>query len=255
MSYDVVIIGGGPAGLSCAKITSGYGLKTLVIERKSAIGEKVCAGGITWNGLIKKFPSYNAEKEFKTQFIQSKFQRTSLSSPSPIIATINREKFGRHMARIARDSGAIIRTSCQVTSIRDTDISILNKKNGVSETIRYKYLVGADGSSSIVRRYLKIPVNHFGIGINYHIPGEYDEMEWHFDSSLFANGYAWIFPHATTVSVGAYVDAKNMKATQLKRNLLEWARDRGFMLANYSTTAEIINFDFKGWQFNNIFLA
>ena len=66
--YDVIIVGAGPAGLSCAEITAKHGASTLVIERKKRIGEKVCAGGITWNGLINKLNDIS-ERSFSTQHI------------------------------------------------------------------------------------------------------------------------------------------------------------------------------------------
>ena len=69
MAYDIVIVGGGPAGLACARTASGRGIRTLLIERKKTIGKKVCAGGITWNGLIQKIPGFTAEKEFPSQFL------------------------------------------------------------------------------------------------------------------------------------------------------------------------------------------
>ena len=38
MDYDVVVIGGGPAGLAAAKTASDYSAKTLLIEREGALG-------------------------------------------------------------------------------------------------------------------------------------------------------------------------------------------------------------------------
>ena len=69
MSYDVIIVGAGPGGLACAEITASQGLKTLVLERKTIIGKKVCAGGVTWNGLVKKIPIDLFERQFDTQLI------------------------------------------------------------------------------------------------------------------------------------------------------------------------------------------
>ena len=85
--YDVIIIGAGPGGLTCARITAGFGLKTLVLERNETIGKKVCAGGITWNGLIKTLPEDISERQFCRQHIFTRFQRTSVTAPTPIIAT------------------------------------------------------------------------------------------------------------------------------------------------------------------------
>jgi len=256
MSYDIIIVGAGPAGLACANIAAYRGMKTLVVERKEKIGGKVCAGGITWNGLIKKFPGFAPEKEFPSQFLYAKFQQAKITADTPIIATINRRQFGLYMADLSRNAGAEIRTSCLVRAIDNNTITVVTGDNRNVEKIKYSYLVGADGSSSLVRRYLGIPVNFSGVGINYQVPGEFSNMQWHFDSTLFGNGYAWVFPHSDTASVGAYADAKIMRPARLKKNLLEWAGKTGYCVKNSAPSAEFINYDYRGWRFReNIFLA
>ena len=255
MIYDIIVIGAGPAGLACARAAAGNGFKVLVIERCRTIGKKVCAGGITWNGLMQKIPGYAADREFPRQYIYSKFQRAEVISETPVIATVNRVKLGLYMAGLARESGAEIRTSSVVNSISANEISVIDKSCNETERIQYKYLVGADGSSSMVRRYLGIPLCYTGVGINYQIPGDYQKMEWHLDSSLFHNGYGWVFPHAGTVSVGAYVDRNCMKPSLLKANLLQWADQRGISLTAGKIGADYISFDYRGWRFKNIFLA
>ncbi len=80
-------------------------------------------------------------------------------------------------------------------------------------------------------------------------------MEWHLDSGLFASGYAWVFPHQDSVSVGAYVDGRVMKAKQLQDNLIKWSAKSGYPLSGHKSEAEYINFDFRGYRFNNIFLV
>ncbi len=258
MAYDIIIVGGGPAGLACARTAAERGMRALVIERKRTVGKKVCAGGITWNGLIQKLPGFSAEKTFPSQYLFSKFQRAKITSKTPIIATVDRQKLGQYMANIVQNSGAEIRTSCLLKTL-DTDrseVTLLCKETGSVEKIKYKYLVGADGASSLVRRHLGIPVDLTGVGINYQIPGEFSKMQWHFDGNLFGNGYAWVFPHAATASIGAYASTKVIKPALLKQNFLQWAEKAGFCLDKSTPTAEIINFDYRGWRFKgNVFLA
>jgi flavin-dependent dehydrogenase len=254
MSFDVIIVGAGPGGLACAEITAAQGLKTLVLERKWTIGKKVCAGGVTWNGLVKKVPINIFERQFDTQYILTRSQKVSVSALTPIIATVNRVKLGQQMSHKALQAGAEIRLGCQVTSINGNELIFLDKTTKKLEQQNFTYLVGADGSSSLVRRHLGLPVHDIGIGINYQIPGNYPQMEWHLDSSLFSSGYSWVFPHQETVSVGAYVDARVMKAKRLKENLLQWGEKSGYPLSDYKGEAEYINFDYRGYHFNNIFL-
>lgn len=255
MPFDVIIVGAGPGGLACAEIIASQGLKTLVLERKKIIGKKVCAGGVTWNGLVKKVPIDIFEKQFDTQYIFTRFQKAIVSAPTPIIATVNREKLGQLMSHKALQAGAVIRLSCQVTSITGNVLTFLDTTTQKIEHHKFTYLVGADGSSSFVRRHLGLPVHDIGVGINYQLSGNYPHMEWYLDSALFASGYSWVFPHNETVSIGAYVDARVMKAKKLQENLLKWGEHSGYSLSGHKGEAEFINFDYRGYHFNNIFLV
>ncbi len=255
MFYDVIIIGAGPGGLACATAAASHGLTTLVVERKKTLGRKVCAGGITWNGLLKKIPFDISEKQFAKQQVFTRFQQICVSSPTPIIATVNREKLGQKMALQAVQAGVEIRLGYQVISIDSQNLLCEDRATGKKEQLTFTSLVGADGSSSLVRRALGLAISDIGIGINYQVPGDYPEMQWHLDSSLFANGYAWVFPHRDTASIGAYVDSKRMKASILKTNLLTWGDKYGYPLRRHKASAELINFDFRGWHFGNIFLV
>ncbi len=255
MRYDVVIVGAGPAGLSCAGILAKNNRKVLVLERKERPGPKVCAGGITWSGLIQRIPASLAERCFSQQHISTRLQQLVISSSDPIIATVNREKLGRYMAAQAVSSGAEIRTSTLVKQIFKDSLVFSDQPSGKEEKVFFTHLVGADGSNSLVRRYLQLPVEYFGIGINYQIPGTMARMEWHLDSSLFFNGYSWIFPHDDTVSIGAYAYARSMKARNLQQALVKWASGRGICLDGSRAAAENISFDYRGWRFGNVFLA
>lgn len=255
MHYTVVIAGAGPAGLTCAKILADNRFDVLVLERKPVVGPKVCAGGITWSGLINRIPGQLEEKRFLTQHIVTRLQRATVSEHEPIIATVNRKKLGQHMARVASHAGAKIKTSCQIQQIRKNSLTYLDKATRAKSMVTFDYLVGADGSSSLVRRFLELPVEKMGIGINYQIPRYLHAMEWHLSRNHFGSGYGWIFPHSDTASIGAYADSKSMQAQQLQRGLLDWAATKGFDLSRYKPQAEYINYDYRGWKFDNIFLA
>ncbi len=255
MHYSAVIVGAGPGGLACAKKLAKHGVSVIVIERKPEIGSKVCAGGITWSGLIGLVPRELIERSFPQQHIKTRFQRIRISSPTPIIATVNRKKLGQCMANEAESAGASFLTSSYLQSIEKNTVKVLNKTTGKVRTFSFDYLIGADGSQSVVRKYLKVPSEKAGIGINFQISQIRKNMEWHLNTTYFLNGYGWIFPHGDTTSIGAYVDKEVMPARLLKENLLKWGADHGINLQSEKCAAELINYDYQGWDFGNIFLV
>lgn len=48
-SFDVIIVGAGPAGLKCAETLGNSKYKVLLLEKNSEIGPKVCAGALSDN--------------------------------------------------------------------------------------------------------------------------------------------------------------------------------------------------------------
>ena len=149
----------------------------------------------------------------------------------------------------AEKAGAIIETASPVISINRDSLQTRHEK------IVFKYLVGADGSSSLVRRFLGLPVERTGIGLNLFLPGKSEHMEWHLNTKMFSTGYAWIFPHAATTSVGAYVYRRSMTAKSLKNNFFKWLDHRGSAKKNLKIQAYSINFDYRGLCFKNFFLV
>lgn len=247
-SFTVIIIGAGPGGLTAAKILAEHGYDVLVLEKKSIVGPKVCGGGITWDGLIKRVPDNLIEGAFPEQHIRSNYQQTVIKAAEPIVATIRREVLGKWMYQQACNAGAEIHTSCQVYKITPATVE-------TSEGIyRYQYLLGADGSSSIVRRFLKLSTERIGVGIHFTVPGNFANMEWHLNDSFFQNGYSWIFPFRDMASIGVYGIRPYNNPKQMLNSLKRWAELRQISTDGLKPKAGLINFDYRGWHFNNIML-
>ncbi len=81
--YDVIIIGAGPSGASCAKILVEKGLNILVIEEKKLPRFKCCSGMYSTRALniIRKYYNEIPEKFWckKNRFVRFFCQRNSKS--------------------------------------------------------------------------------------------------------------------------------------------------------------------------------
>lgn len=197
--YDVIIVGAGPAGLSCAEVLAKGGKSVLVLEKNKKIGPKICAGGLSAKVVEDNFLSLqdtdNIFYSLKLHF--SKISKKLIDS-NPLVATIDRCKLGKIMLEKAIKSGAEVRTETKVKEIKENAIII----NG--QEIKFNYLVGADGSNSVVRKFLKIKTEKMLISLQYIIPQKtqkFKEMEYFFNSKI-SNCYFYIFPHKDYTIVG-----------------------------------------------------
>ncbi len=247
----IVIVGAGPAGLSCAAVLAQAGLDVTVIEKKSRIGGKICAGGITWNGQLQNIPDRLLQRKFYSLQIITPRQRVRLCSKEPMLATVNRRELGQFMLDKAESAGASIISGCRVKDIEDDRVKCLH--NGREISLPYSILVGADGAGSIVRRHLGLPMKRYGLGVNFQLPVSCPEMQWHFVPNYFKNGYAWIFPHRQMVSVGAYVH--HLPPKLVIKNLVNWAAAQSLAAGKVKPEIERISYDYWGWNFGRIFLA
>lgn len=251
--FDVVIVGAGPAGLSCAKQLGNSNLKVLLAERNSVIGPKVCAGGLTGKSIkTLNLPDELVEYTYNKINIFNKNKSFYLEDDADFAYTIDRKKLGQwQLKQLDEFSNIEVRTNYRISEITKDYVVINGKKIG------YKFLVGADGSSSLVRRYLKLTTEKIGIGIQYIIPTtKYKDFEIYFDSNLFSAWYAWIFPHSNYVSIGCGGDPKTISSKQLRKNFSAWLKKHDIDVSKGKYEAFPINGDYKKHLFNrNIYLA
>jgi len=213
--YDVVIIGAGPAGLACAEKLAKTDKKVLLLEQNKIIGPKVCAGGLLIRGSdYPDLPDKLLEYKYKRAIFHTPFNKTIIKLNKDFICTIDRKILGQWQLTKFKKTNVTIKTKSRVTEIRKNHVIINN-----SEKIKFDYLVGADGSTSIVRKYLGLKTNDLGISIQYIIPTKkYKNLEIFYDSKLFYLWYAWIFPHRNYVSIGCACDPRFLSSKKLRKN-------------------------------------
>jgi len=251
-SFDVIIVGAGPAGLKCAETLGNSKYKVLLLEKNSEIGPKVCAGGLTgkdieYLNLPKDLIDFHYD-EIKFHINNSKFE---LKNKNNFAFTIDRKNLGQwQLKKLKKFKNIKVKTSAKVSKIEKDFIIVNNNK------ISYKFLVGADGSSSIVKRHLGIKSKEVDIAIQYIIPSKkYKEFEIFFNSKLFSAWYAWIFPHKDYVSIGCGCNPKILSSKDLTKNFNDWLKKNQIDISNAKYEAFMIDFDYQGYQFENIFLV
>ncbi|MBM9537596.1 NAD(P)/FAD-dependent oxidoreductase [Desulfobulbus alkaliphilus] len=251
---EILVVGAGPGGLACATHLARNGARVVLAERRTTLGDKVCAGGITWGGLIRLVPADLIERAFPEQHIFTRRQHVTLREKNPIVATVNRQRLGQWMADEARSAGVTLLTNARVHSLSD-ERALIEMGQGRHTVVHFEHLVGADGSNSLIRRFVGLQSTLMGTGLNCMLPRQAERMEWHLETNRFKYGYGWIFPHAQTTSIGAYIGGSALPAVLLKQRLLSWADNQGFSIDPGAIRAGRVNFDYQGMRFGRIWLV
>ncbi len=245
--YDVIIIGAGPAGLSCAIELQKSGKSVLLIEKNKEIGHKVCAGGLTTKIESLNISLNVCDVLFSSVKINFAGKEKTVSGDKPFVGTIDRIKFGRMLLN-KLSKKVEIKTGETVARIDSKFVEVGSQK------IKYEYLVGADGSSSTVRKFLGLSNDKFVLALQYILPREFKNLELFFDAYLFGLGYAWVFPHKGYTSIGCGQDEKFIKKSELLNNFKKWLKKKKIEIKDAELQGGIINFDYQGFEFGNKFL-
>ncbi|EKE11044.1 MAG: dehydrogenase (flavoprotein) [uncultured bacterium] len=255
--YDVVIVGAGPGGLRCAEVLGASGKNVLIIEKNEMIGPKICAGGLTRKAISYLhnigMPEDIIENTFDGIVFRKGGMRTRINFGSIFLYTINRKNLGQwQLGKLHDMKNVAVSSGTMVTKITKEHVII-----GKSQKIQYDFLVGADGSNSIVRRFLGIPTKRLGVAYQYIMPlsKKFSDIEIIFESNLFHAWYAWIFPYAKTLSIGTGYFPKIMPAEKSKKKFMKWLDKEKISIENVPMEAHPINCDYRGHHFGNVFLA
>ncbi|PIW31648.1 MAG: geranylgeranyl reductase, partial [Nitrosopumilales archaeon CG15_BIG_FIL_POST_REV_8_21_14_020_37_12] len=109
--YDVVVVGGGPAGSSAAYEAAKNGVKVALLEKEETIAETVRTSGVTWIQNIKEFgipdDCFNPIRNFS---FCSPNNEVTISDTVPRAAVLDVRKTYRWLAEQAKNQGADIFT-------------------------------------------------------------------------------------------------------------------------------------------------
>jgi flavin-dependent dehydrogenase len=247
-SYDVAIIGGGPAGSTAATLLSKAGRRVIVLERdkfpRFHIGESLLPFSMqTFTrlglqeklraGFLEKFGGEIAEaggeKAAKFYFKDGFGSRTDRSYQ------VTRSKFDKMLLDHAAESGAEVREETLVENVdfdrdgamlslrRDARSRVLGRaKARLSENIRARYVVDASGRNSVIGNKFKLKKSYQHLqklSLFAHYEGL--EREEGIDATLTRmvrtlQSWFWVIPlENDRTSIGVVLEAADFKSSGL----------------------------------------
>ncbi|MCS7284145.1 MAG: geranylgeranyl reductase family protein [Hydrogenobacter thermophilus] len=224
--YDLVVVGGGPAGSSCAYHASKNGLKVLLLEKHKVPRFKLCAGCLSkrisshlpdgWEKLVLNrirggVLGYSNKESFE------------LLTDREIAYIVDRAEFDAFLLEKAQEEGVEVLQECEVLSIEANSgkCKVITSKG----SFYADFLVGADGFYSTVAKALGYKKSKFFKSLEFFTFGDLVEKVI-IDIGWVKRGYAWVFPKGDRLSVGIAC----REGGDLSKNLFEYAKTRGIKI-------------------------
>lgn len=202
--WDVLIVGGGPAGLAAAEAAAKLNVRAVVLERQNEIGYPVHTSGGSWIRDMKALaiPENLYHPATKVVFV-SPHREVSLHYNPAVACVLDVRGVYQFLAGRAIAAGASIRMrhTVETTIVEDGRVQGVTAKNHVSERISVRAPVTIDASGFSrhvgVRTEMGGAFHRYGYGAEYdmyapHYPQ--DELFLIMGSKYAPRGYAWAFP-------------------------------------------------------------
>jgi len=230
--FDLVVVGGGPAGSVSAKTAAEKGGKTLLLEKDRDFGIPVrCAEGI---GL--EYLSLFIEPSNK--WIDNSLEKVRMHAPNGKEvhiylgeqgAIVNRKVFDFELALLASKHGAHVRNRCCVTMMQRENggLRLEFEHYGKKYTVKAPLVIGADGVESRIGRWAGLKTNIPPIDIEssfqyvlHHKNIDVQYCDFFFGEYIAPGGYIWVFPKGENLAnVGIGVAASRTKNRSAKELL------------------------------------
>lgn len=218
-TFDVVVVGGGPAGSTAATDLAAEGLSVLLLDKAGRI--KPCGGAIPPQ-LVKEFgipDSLIVARVTAARMVSPAAQSVDMPIENGFVAMVDREQFDEWLRQRAVTAGARRIDGHFDRLSRDKDgTSLVHYRlagegpASVEHIVRARAVIGADGARSAVARQCIRGADRMRYVAAYHeiirspeaTGGGFDaaRCDVYYQGKLSPDFYAWIFPHGATTSIG-----------------------------------------------------
>ncbi|MEW6441778.1 MAG: NAD(P)/FAD-dependent oxidoreductase [bacterium] len=201
---DVLILGAGPAGLRAALDCAGWGLRTLVVERKREIGSPLQTSGATWIGEIQKLgipPAFCHRVDVVRFFSPNEEARFRNSRAG--IGVLDVKGMLQFLAAQAIRRGARLCAGTKVVrpivSEQGVRGAVVQTPSGALREITALVTIDATGFASVTARHLFgfRGYRRYGMGVEYDLYAPrwpQQELVLVAGTKEAPAGYGWIFP-------------------------------------------------------------
>ncbi|MEV2242357.1 geranylgeranyl reductase family protein [Micromonospora sp. NPDC049891] len=208
--WELVVIGGGPAGLSAGYAAARRGVRTLVVERAAHPRYKTCGGGLIGTSLAAlagriEVPAHDTVDRI-TFTLDGRGGFTRRHGAGPLVSMVRREEFDDRLRAATVAAGAEVRERATVRSVeQDPDVVRLRLADG--EVLLARTVIGADGSSGVSARHVGVRHRQVDLGLELELPVPPPEQaRWRrralLDWGPLPGSYAWVFPKGDRLTVG-----------------------------------------------------
>ncbi|TCC00232.1 geranylgeranyl reductase family protein [Micromonospora zingiberis] len=208
--WQLVVIGGGPAGLSAAYVAARRGVRTLVLERAAHPRYKTCGGGLTGTSLAAvadriEVPVHDVVDQV-TFTLDGRRPFTRRHRAGHLVSLVRREEFDDRLRAAAVAAGAEVRERVTVRALDQTPDGVrLRLADGA--TLLARTVVGADGSSGVSARHVGVRCRQVDLGLELELPvPPPQQTRWRhrvlLDWGPLPGSYAWVFPKGDRLTVG-----------------------------------------------------
>lgn len=205
---DVVIIGAGPAGSVCGCLLKKSGADCLLVDHATFPRDKICGGGLTskaWHLLRELLPDFEYDFNPVTHITLDVDGKANceFDTEEPI-RIVARKVFDHALVKHYQLLGGEFLQGAFLTVEETPSELVVTLKSG--ERIACRYLVGADGSNSSVRRYLTPNKGFRILAMEQYVPkSERNAIDVGLSLTYGAGGYYYRFP-GTEVDVVGFGD-------------------------------------------------